>query len=588
MYIISYFWKHCRINMITAITVKCINSLLPVISIVLFERLINEIVVFVQEQKVQTNLLFLFVLLIIVFVIPYALNHVININDQYINNKITFVNSKILLEKVSKIDYINFEKPIFYNDFQRVLNNREKIIEGFNSLIELSSSIISIITLSLYLLTINVLIVIIIVIGIIPFSFVHIKFTKNDFLLVSKLVPITRKKDYYLNLLSSRESLKEVRLFNAFNFIKEKWQEQFLKYSNQTVNFIIKRSKYLFISELFIISTYITAGVIVIVNLSPTTIAGSLVATLQSIQLFQSTITGISRSFANFKSARIFINDFLSFLNTSEEIREDGELIEKISTIEFNDFFFKYPDQDHFALKGINLRLETKNGEKIAIVGENGCGKSTLVKCLLGLYTHNDKGIYINNVPISKINLRTYQSRISILFQDFIKYEMSAKDNIALRYIENDYDEKNMIDAATTTGINYYIQSLYKRYDTQLGRLFEGGQELSGGQWQKIAASRSIFKKGDLLILDEPTSSLDPISEKELFQNLINNYSGSILFITHRLGVASLADKIVVMKNGKITEIGSHEELMNLGGYYKKLYDSQLKYGVMERYDNIV
>lgn len=236
---------------------------------------------------------------------------------------------------------------------------------------------------------------------------------------------------------------------------------------------------------------------------------------------------------------------------------------------------FTYPNQTEPSLKNIHLSIE--KGQKIVIIGENGSGKTSLIKCILGLYETEENTICINQIPLHNYDIASYHQRIAALFQDFIEYEFSAQDNIGFGNLHNP-NLSEMIAAAKKTKIHEHISKLPEQYESLLGRHFEGGHELSGGQWQKLALSRALFKDSDMIILDEPTSSMDPESELDIIHELFQgNDDKAVLSITHRLGVAVQADYILVMKEGQIVEEGTHQELLRQQGEYHRLYRAQTK-----------
>jgi len=299
---------------------------------------------------------------------------------------------------------------------------------------------------------------------------------------------------------------------------------------------------------------------------------------LQSIQNLQDSFAILTNSLSSFYESCLYIDDLRQFFRSKE--REDNRKqlhIKRIEEIEVCNLTFRYMDQLKPAIQ--NVRFKILPGQKIAIVGENGSGKTTLIKCLTGLYETEPGMIRINGQPIQQIHLESYQERIAVLFQDFIRYHFSAKENIGFGNLPLLDDLEKIREAAKQSGVDEYLCSLPEKYDSILGRYFDGGQELSGGQWQKIALARALFRESDLIVLDEPTSALDPRSEVEIIELLFDiTQDKAVLFITHRLGAACMADYILVMQDGMIVEQGSHEELLRLGGVYSKLYRSQSKW----------
>jgi ATP-binding cassette subfamily B protein len=238
---------------------------------------------------------------------------------------------------------------------------------------------------------------------------------------------------------------------------------------------------------------------------------------------------------------------------------------------------FMYPNQDREVLSNISFTI--KPGEKIAIVGDNGAGKSTLIKCLIGLYRVSNGKISYNNINVNDISRHELQKHVSVIFQDFVKYDMSVKENIGVGNIEEIDNEVRMMHIMQKTDLGDTVNRLSDGLNTKLGYTFKEGRTLSGGEWQKIAISRALFKHAEIFILDEPTAALDPIAESgllEKFMSIIENNTGIV--ISHRLGFCRFADRVIVLREGKLVEEGSHVDLISKNGIYAKMYEAQSKW----------
>ncbi|WP_223554607.1 ABC transporter ATP-binding protein [Lysinibacillus sphaericus] len=575
-YIINFYIKNCLKLSIFNISLKIINGFSPVISIYFFQLLINEILYYINGESELKKLIILFLIQILLLIIPYSINHLLAINEQILTNKVTKILTNEIFFKTSQTEFLNFENPEFYDSYQRVISNKENLNNAFNALTYLVSALISLIS-SLALLTIiDNLVVIIVILGVIPYFVIQLKFSKKNFLFLSSLIPIHRKEQYISFTLSQRDMLKETIIFNSFDFFVKRWNNYFHEYTDSEINFLKIKTKYLFLSEIILVLTYAFSGIIVILNLQTSTTAGGVLATLQAIQLLQSNLSLSTRYFSDYKNSSYFIKDFLEFVKTPGKSEKEYSVSNKeelrIKNIKIKDLSFKYPNMSENILKNINL--EINYGEKVAIVGQNGSGKTTLMKTILGLYSNKSENIKINNIKFNDLDIKKYQEKISVLFQDFVHYELTVNENISFENDEN-YDNSRIKNAINKVGLTEFVENLPHKYDSVLGRQFEGGNELSGGQWQKIALARALYRGSDLIVLDEPSSALDPIAEKEIMNNLLNIYEGSILFVTHRLKIAALADRIIVLKNGVIIEEGTHQELINKKGYYNEMYNAQ-------------
>ncbi|XIH46996.1 hypothetical protein C1N65_28705 (plasmid) [Priestia aryabhattai] len=248
--------------------------------------------------------------------------------------------------------------------------------------------------------------------------------------------------------------------------------------------------------------------------------------------------------------------------------------ISDVNKIEIKNATFYYPNSNRLVLDNINLTINA--GERIAIVGENGSGKTTLIHCLMGLYELKKGSILINGIDINSLDIEALRRNFTVIFQDFMRYAFSVRENIIIGDVENKNDESRMYYAGEKSGISSFVESLEDGYDTPLGKIFEDGSDLSGGQWQKIAIARSVFRNSDVIILDEPTSALDPRSEYTVYKQFEDLTKGRIaIYISHRLAYTKDVDKIIVLKNGRVMEEGNHNDLMNLREIYYEMFSTQ-------------
>lgn len=267
--------------------------------------------------------------------------------------------------------------------------------------------------------------------------------------------------------------------------------------------------------------------------------------------------------------------DFLKRDEVQDEESIDlNNQYEEIETINTANLSYIYPNTDNFALKDVNVTFN--KGELTAIVGKNGSGKSTLVKLISGLYKPTQGEIYYNDQSNDSLPIDFYQENISVLFQDFVKYELTVRENIGLSNLSYLRNDDRIIQILDNLGLDFLkIKGEYE-LDMQLGNWFQEGRQLSGGQWQKIALARTFFKKASLYILDEPSSALDPVTEKEIFDYFVKLSRENIsIFVSHSLDAARKADKIIVMKDGMIEDVGKHENLLKRSSYYQELYYSE-------------
>lgn len=551
------------------------------------QQLINAVVLLVTKQQGLQKVTIYFSLQIGTLLLTYVIHHLSQINERVMENILSYKIRKITLRKIDRLPFLNFENPEFLNKFGMISGIEQRISTIVIEFTDVVKNFITIISVLGFLININWLFVFILSIGIVPMYFIELNFGSKRYELMRYLTPFGRREFYLRELFLNRDNLKEIRLYNLGEHLIKEWGKYFKKNTQATLKILIKQNIWTFVAETVLILTYSASGAFTIFLIwKRKVLVGSFIAVLQAIQNVQEALEGTVRTISKFYENSLYIQEYINFNNMKELPMIHGfARISHIKSIKLNGLQFCYPNQIKPVLKDIELHIE--KGKKIAIVGDNGSGKTTLIKCITGLYPTDENMIQVNGIPLGQLNLEDYQNRISVLFQNYNKYQFTAKENIGFGRVTEMEDQKQIKKAAIKTGIDNFICHLPEKYNSLLGRLFEGGNDLSGGQWQKIALSRTIFRNSDLIILDEPTAALDPQAEIDIINNLLS-VENTVMFITHRLGAACLADEIIVMKEGSIIERGSHEQLMMNKGEYCKLFESQTKWYIREEEKRII
>lgn len=479
-----------------------------------------------------------------------------------------------IIKKQFSIDYLLFEATQTQDLLLRVTKNIEKrfieILKSSNSIITIAIQVIGILyTLFIY----SWWIVIIFVCIITPIIFLTFKGGKAIYEADKKVSFVTRQMNYLADVLSNREASAERILFNYSNELNKRFKETHLYRSNFNTKIIARETIRIklcnIVINIFTIIIIVTLSRQVYNNLLSvglfTSIVGSMITLTKVISV------QLSELFFEFSSHKEYVKDFKEFIG----LEENKEVFEnKCEPIEFEslhikNLFFKYKDSKDYIIKGINLCLE--KGKSYSLVGLNGAGKTTLIKILVGLYRDFEGEILVNGKDIKQYTFEELRTMFSVVSQDYAKYYVSLKDNIAF-----DDKEGDISSVVEKLELNDCIHALPAGENSYLGKIYDDGIDISGGQWQRIAIARALYKNSPFVILDEPTSSLSPTAESNIYSNFSKIAKDkTLLMISHRLGSTKISDEIIVLHSGRIAEQGSHEELMERDNMYAKLFNTQ-------------
>lgn len=554
-----------------------VQGFLPSITIVATQNLINEIQ-FKMTQK-QKGLVATFLFFIGINFLASIIGQVKGYLESVFRLKLSYKTSVIVLEKATTLELEHFENSDIYDMIRRAQGeNGDRLYEVFSKMLELLSQIITLVSTAALLIMWKWWIVIIILIVPILSSIYSIKIGNLQYKIQKERAQDSRKSWYLTYLLTNDISFKEIKLYSLSSYFLDKFKfinEIFIK---QDKNILNKRTKMNFIFEVldqvigaFVMFLIIRAGYVGEI------LIGNVIAYIRCISNVQSNTSALLWSLVSLYQNNLYINMFFEFINLEVKHKKicEGRKIEKIENIELVNVSYKYEKRSSYAIKNINLKLDKDS--KIALVGHNGSGKTTLIKIICGFYDNYEGDILINGINLKELDLESYRRKMGIVFQDYSRYELSLRENIASGDIEKINEDLKIVNAIENSDGSDILENVSEGLDSQLGVWFDDGVQLSGGQWQKLALSRAFFRDSDIYILDEPSSALDPISEYNMLCKcceLIKDKMG--IFITHRLfSIKRMAAEIVVLKNGEIVENGTHEKLMNEDGYYAYLYNMQ-------------
>ncbi|MFB3922546.1 MAG: ABC transporter ATP-binding protein [Terriglobia bacterium] len=484
-----------------------------------------------------------------------------------------------VMNHASRLDLTCYEDPAFYDKLERArvqATDRLVMVQAIGNLLQQSLAAatlaFSIVVFSPWLLVILILFVIPAFLGDSHFAFLGYELNFRQ-------TPVRRHLDYLRVIGTSKESAKELKLFGLSSFLTGRYSQLYDQIYSQNVG--LARRRLLMGSLLSLLSTlgYYSAYAYVIYRAvngeisvgTLTFLAGAISGASTNIQMIFSTFSGIA-------DQALFLTDLLEFFAVRPAIQAKPGALPAPRSIqrgfEFQSVSFAYPGTSRLVLAGLSMRLGP--GEKVALIGENGQGKTTIVKLLTRLYDPTAGRVLLDGVDLRDYDPEDLCKQIAVIFQDFMRYEMTAAENIAMGEISNLHNPIKIAHAAGKSGADAIIRRLPLGYRQILGRRFEGGVDLSGGEWQKVALARAYLRDAQLLILDEPTASLDARSEHEVFQRFAELTAGKMaLLISHRFSTVRMADRILVLEGGQVAEEGSHGELIAQGGRYSEMFELQ-------------
>jgi ATP-binding cassette, subfamily B, bacterial len=500
--------------------------------------------------------------------------------QRILNSRLKHQMSTSIVRQALGLDLHYFENAKFYDQLQ---NARQEV--GFRAMTILETSfmlvqhLITIGTVIGILISFSPLIALILVCATLPALAAQLRYGDMNYLLQTMRAPENRRMTYLEHLLTVDTSAKEVKLFGLGEPMLKRYEALFEKfYREDTALARWRGSRSLLWGLLASGSYYLAYAYIVWRTLTGTITLGELTFYLALFRQSQLSLEQMFGTIGQIYESGRFMENLFGFLSLKTQMTNNSNTLPMPRPIrkgiEFRNVSFRYPNRAQWALRNVNLMIGA--GEKLALVGNNGAGKTTLVKLMTRLYDPTEGEILLDGVDIREYDINELRKRIGVIFQDFVRYHATVRENIGFGQIDAMDDEQRILSAAERGGADEVVERLPEAYDTMLGAWFEKGQELSGGQWQKIALSRAFMRDGEVLVLDEPTAALDAEREFEIFQRFRELTDGKIaLLISHRFSTVRMADRIVVLENGHLTELGTHQELLIRNGTYAKLFNMQ-------------
>ncbi len=506
-------------------------------------------------------------------------NRLISLTEALLGDLYANHSSIELMHKASSLDLGMFEDSEFYDKLERARRQTTGRVVLMSMVLSQMQDLITIIFLGAGLVAFEPWLIVILVVAVVPSFLSEAYFSRSSYSLVRSWTPQRRELDYLRYIGASVETAKEIKVFGLDPFLTERFGRISNEYYLVNKVLAIKRSIWGTLLQVGSVLAYYAAYILIIIRTVAGILSvGDMTFLSGSFNRLQSQLQNLLSTFTKITESALYLRDYFDFLAINPLIKDNPDGIDApktiINGIQFENVGFKYPGTEVWAVRHINFLL--KAGEKLALVGENGAGKTTLVKLLARMYDPAEGRILIDETDIRSFKIESYRKLIGVIFQDYVRFNFTASENVAIGQIDEAENKPQIYNAAEKSLADPVIRKLPAGYDQMLGKRFAEGVDLSGGEWQKVALARAYMRDAQIVILDEPTAALDARAEYEVFKRFSELTAGkSAVIISHRFSTVRMADRILVLRNGEMLEIGTHEELLKSNGLYSELFHLQ-------------
>jgi ATP-binding cassette subfamily B protein len=576
-------WQTSRGLTITNILLRITRAAIPVAMLYVGKLIIDQVVALHRQPNDQSHgYLWQWVIIELgLAVLSDALSRATNLVDSLLGDLFANRTSIQIMQHAATLDLEQFEDSAFYDKLERA---RQQTVGRTVLLSQTLSQVQDVITMGFLaagLVVFNPWLILLLLVAVLPAFVGETYFNDKNYSLNRRQTPQRRELDYLRYIGASDETAKEVKLFDLSDFITGRFKQLSDKFYLDNKHLNSRRALW---GTLFAIigslGYYGAYAFIIFKTISGTLSIGDLTFLAGSFRQLRSLLEGILSRFTAVSQGAVYLQDFFDFFDIQPHIRPAAQPRPFPTPIRegftFENVGFRYANSERWANRHLTFTLHA--GEKVALVGENGAGKTTLVKLLARLYDPTEGRILLDGYDLREYDLSELRHHVGIIFQDYLRYQMTVSQNIAVGHIAEKENNERIVSAARQSLADALVQKLPGKYEQALGKRFNQGVELSGGEWQKIALARAYMKEAQLLILDEPTAALDARAEYEVFQRFAELTKGkTAVLISHRFSTVRMADKIIVLDKGELLESGSHEALLQKNGRYAELFYLQAK-----------
>jgi ATP-binding cassette subfamily B protein len=567
---------------LASIVLRLLQAALPTAILYVGKLIIDEVLRLLETQDGATELLWKLVALELVLALATdLLSRATTLFDGLLTDLISNRTSVDIMRHAATLDLYQFEDAEFYDKMERARRQTSGRGVLMAQLLAQFQSTITLVVLGISVVAFNPWLILLLIVAVIPSFIQENYFNQQKYSLTRSWTPERRELDYLRYIGASDVTAKEVKIFGLADFITNRFDELSMKYYLINRDLSVRRAGWgAFFSTIGSLTYYGAYVLIITQTVNGLITVGTLTFLAGAFRRMQQGLRSILSRFASIGENALYLQDLFDFFEIKPRIADQGESIPFPAKVKegwvFENVSFRYPGTEKYAIKDLSFTLPV--GTRLALVGENGAGKTTLVKLLARLYEPTSGRILLDGRDLREYQLAALRDNVGVIFQDFFRYQLTVRENIAVGRIEAIDSEERIVESAEKSLAADVVAELPGGYDQLLGRRFAGAQDLSGGQWQKIALARAYIRDAQLLILDEPTSALDARAEYEVFQRFSELIEGkSAVLISHRFSTVRMADLILFLEFGQRLEMGSHEALMELDGRYAELFKLQAR-----------